>query len=597
MTLRLKRISLVLAPSVLFAGMILPASDASAQTSAHPSNQSAPESPYGGSTVEEIVARVNDQIISRSDYDRAYKEMDQEGRQRGETMQQIAEDHKDLLRNLIDQQLWLSKGKELGINGETELVKQLDEIRKKYNLETIEDLEKAAREQNVSFEDFKAGIRNQIITREVMRDQVGRKVNITPGEAQRYFEAHKQEYAQPEAVRLSEILVSTGDATTGSDDPQKLAAAKAKADDIEARLKSGADFSQLARSNSDGQTAAEGGDLGKYTRDSLAKVLADATFGLKVGEFTEPIRTRQGYVIFKVTEHIPGGIPAYKDVQEQVEEAYYESRMEPAMRAYLTTMREQAYIDIKPGYVDTGASAHETKPIYSAYTPPAPKKKKKVVRTRFRETERGFHKKQAPAVAAAVPEAPPPAAGAKTKKVADKSSAASMKPGKKEKIRFGQAPRETLPAAAETKTEDAGALPKVADNSSQAPENPLEAPSAPTRKSRFSDRAKLPKAPKSTGPKLDNFAPSAPDPSEVADRQTQSSALGLSGDTSKPKKVAATSTGPKKRMKDREKKANEKKPIEMTPAAPVPGAPAPATAPKSTDSQSPAASGAPQPNQ
>ena len=84
-------------------------------------------------------------------------------------MQEISEAHKDLLRNLIDQQLWLSKGKELGITGETELVNRLNEIRKQYNLATMEDLEKAAQEQGVSFEDFKANIRNQIITQEVMR--------------------------------------------------------------------------------------------------------------------------------------------------------------------------------------------------------------------------------------------------------------------------------------------------------------------------------------------------------------------------------------------------------------------------------------------
>ena len=139
-------------------------------------------------------------------------------RQRGATMQEISDAHRDLLRNLIDQQLWLAKGKELGITGETELVNRLNEIRKQYNLATMEDLEKAAKEQGVSFEDFKANIRNQIITQEVMRDQVGRKIAPTPGEVQRYFEAHKQDYAQPESVKLGEILVSTG--TLNRDDAQ-----------------------------------------------------------------------------------------------------------------------------------------------------------------------------------------------------------------------------------------------------------------------------------------------------------------------------------------------------------------------------------------
>ena len=140
-------------------GTLLLAASAQAQT-----KLAAPESPYGGVTVEEIVARVNDQIITRSDYDRAMKEMDDDAKQHGATMQQISEGHKDLLRNLIDQQLWLSKGKELDVTGETELVKRLDEIRKQYNMESLEDLEKAAKEQGISFEDFKANIRNQIIT-------------------------------------------------------------------------------------------------------------------------------------------------------------------------------------------------------------------------------------------------------------------------------------------------------------------------------------------------------------------------------------------------------------------------------------------------
>ena len=230
---------------------------------ARPSN---PESPYGGTTVEEIIARVDDQIITKSDYDRSQAERDQEMRQKGASMQEISDSHRELLRDLIDQQLWLAKGKELGITGETELVNRLNEIRKQYNLATMEELEKAAKEQGVSFEDFKANIRNQIVTQEVMRDQVGRKIAPTPGEVQRYFEAHKQEYAQPESVKLGEILVSTG---TPPDDEKKLADAKAKADDIEARLHAGGDFSQLARSFSDGTTAAEGGDLGQWKKGQL----------------------------------------------------------------------------------------------------------------------------------------------------------------------------------------------------------------------------------------------------------------------------------------------------------------------------------------
>jgi peptidyl-prolyl cis-trans isomerase SurA len=597
--------------------------------------QNAPASPYGGTVVEDIVARINNQIITQSDYDRAMSDMDQGLRQNGSTMQQISEAHKDLLRNLIDQQLWLSKGKELGITADTELVKKLDEIRKQYNLDSIEDLEKAAREQGYSFEDFKQNIRNQIITQQVMREEVGSHITFTPGEAQRYYEQHKQEFAQPESERLSEILIAAD-----SNDPAKVQAAKTKADDIEARLHSGGDFAQLARSFSDGQTASAGGDLGQYKRGQLGNVLEDKTFPLKTGEYTEPILTKQGYIILKVVQHTAGGPAPYKDVQEQVEEALYMERMEPAIHEYLTKMRDEAAIFIKPGYTDTAATQSELHPsiTFSTYVPPAPKKKAKVERTRFRESTHTFRQKngqvsappepasaastEAPAAeapATAIPAAAgatttaanvPPASASTTSttaaqatatngkklKKSKKDEAASQKPGKREKIRFGQAPRETLPTAANgATTENAGALPQTADNSQQ-PANPLE-PTRPTVKGRFSDQARAQhgKKKQKSGSQTDDMAPAPPNASEVADQETQSAPLGLGGNTTptgKKKKKTATTTSEKTRMSEKKKEENTTPPPQPTPVPPVPGAPAPAS-----QTEAPAPQQAPQPQQ
>jgi peptidyl-prolyl cis-trans isomerase SurA len=413
----------------------------------------------------------------------------------------------------------------------------------------------------------------------VLRDQVGRKVQFTPGELQRYYDAHAQEYARPESVTLSEILVAvapspltpTMPGSAPAEDPAALAAAKAKADDIEAKLHAGGDFAQLARSFSDGTTAAEGGDLGQFQRGKMAKILEDATFSLKAGDITEPIRTRQGFVIFKVAQHNPGGVPPLKDVEQQVEDAFYGARMEPAIREFQTTMREQAYIDIKPGYVDSGASAKETKPVYSAYTPPTPKKKKKVERTRFRESTRSFRQKSGAAAPTLAASAAPAAA---TKKNA---SLTSQKPGKKEKIRYGQSPVKTLPPAPNpAKPEDAGAAEQAA---ADTPVNPLETKAKPTQKTRFSSRAKQPRQAKANGPKPDKLAPAAPDAAEVADRQTQAAPLGLAGDTGSKKKKKKTTETEKTRLSAKSKEAQAKPAPEMTPAPAVPGAPGPAVAP------------------
>jgi peptidyl-prolyl cis-trans isomerase SurA len=550
-----------------------------------------PASPYGGTVAEGIIARVNDQIITKSDYDRAMTELDQEGRDHHETMQEISLGHKDLLRNLIDQQLWLSKGKELNVTGETELVKRLDEIRKQYNLDTIEDLEKAAREQGVSFEDFKANIRNQIITQEVMRQEVGEHIQMTPGEVERFYEAHKQDYAQPESEKLSEILISTG---TGADDPAKVAAVKAKADDIEARLHSGGDFAQLARSFSEGPTASEGGDLGQYKRGQLGKLLEDKTFDLNSGQYTDPILTRQGYIILKVVQHIPGGPRPFKDVTQDVEEAYYMSRMEPAIRDYLNKMRDDAFILINPGYTDSGATYGELHPsiAFSAYVPPAPKKKAKVERTRFRESTHTFRQKSGAAPAAdesAEPATTPATTPAATPASTKKGKQGTEKPGKKEKIRYGQAPRETLPTAStNSSTENAGALPETASNTEQ-PANPLE-PTAPTKKTRFSARAREPKKQMGSGAPGDALTPAPPDAAEVADRQTQSAPLGLSGTTpqTKKKKKANETTAEKTRMSQQKKNQDGPKPVQQpTPIPPVQGAPAPAPAQDAPQPQQP----------
>jgi peptidyl-prolyl cis-trans isomerase SurA len=504
---------------------------------------SAPASPYGGTPVEEIVARVNDQIITKSDYDRALKEMDADAS--GQTMQQKAAAHKDLLRNLIDQQLWLSKGKELGITAETELVKRLNDIRKQYSMATLEDLEKAAKEQGVSYEDFKANIRNQLITQLVMRQQVGEHLQITPGEVERYYEQHKQDYTQPESIRLSEILISAD-----SDDAAKVAAAKAKADDLISRLRAGGDFAQLARSFSEGPNAASGGDLGQFRRGALAQVLEDATFSLKVGGYTDPILTRQGYVILKVLQHTDSGPAPYKEVQNQVEEAYYMSRMEPAIRDYLNKMRDEAAITIKQGYTDTGATPAElTSSIsYSAYVAPTTKKKAKVERTRFRETTHTFRQKSKTEAKEAAP------VKAEAKKEKAKAETAE-KPGKKEKIRFGQAPRSTLPTAANpSNTEDAGAVPEET-SAAEEPANPLE-PEQVQKKTRYSARAREPKKKQPSVFDTPTSSVEAPDAAEVADRQVQSSALGLNGDTStdKKKKKEANATSGKTRLSDKNKR-------------------------------------------
>src|SRR5271165_4300667 len=330
--------------------------------------------------IEEIVVRVNNQIITQSEYLHGKEELRKEVQQQDPVNADkiVAERDKDVLRDLIDQQLLLGKGKDLGITADTDVIKKLDEMRKDMKLDSMEELEKAAQSQGISFEDFKQNLRNQIITQQVIGKEVGSRLVISKEDEQKFYDQHKSELERPETIRLSEILVSTdpkpNDAT---DEAQRLQAAQAKAEDLLAQIRQGAKFEDVAQKNSDGPTAAQGGDLGEFKRGALAKQLEDKTFGMKAGDVSDPIQTKQGFVILKVAEHHNAGIPPLADVAPRIQDALYMQRLQPALREYLTRLREDAFIDVKPGYVDSGASPNQTKPIETASKEPGAKDLKK----------------------------------------------------------------------------------------------------------------------------------------------------------------------------------------------------------------------------
>lgn len=354
---------------------------------------------HADNIVDEIIARVNDEIITRSDMEKAKQSNLEELKQRfpSDWQTKWTTAQNDILRDLIDQQLLLEKGKELGITGETDVIKRLNQLRQQMGLASIDDLEKEAQKQGVSFEDFKEQIRIGAVTQQVIGQEVGSKIHITNEDVQEWYDKHQKELTGPEEIGLSEIMVSTqmpnaedkDKTAAGQDkplpeDPAKVAQAEAKANDLLEQLKKGAKFEDLAKKSSDGPTAAQGGTLGAFKRGELAKDLEDQTFSLKPGENTGVIRTKQGFIILKVTAHRSAGVPPMKDISDKIREAIYTERLEPAARAYLTKLREQAYIDIRTGFTDTGASPNQVnKPVIMAAsgegpkTTSKPKKKKK----------------------------------------------------------------------------------------------------------------------------------------------------------------------------------------------------------------------------
>lgn len=306
--------------------------------------------------IDQIVAKVNGDIVSQDEIVKVPKEALQEMKAQGiegpQAEQLIADKKKNALRDRIDELLLIQKGKELNVNVDSEVSKYMASLQRQSGITDTEKFHDYIRQQSgMSFEDFQAEAKNQALTREVIGQEVGRHISVTDKEIQDYYDAHKADFVREEKVFLREILIST----QGKDDAG-IAAAKKKAEAVAAQAKKGERFSELATNNSDAATAKDGGALGGYKKGELNREIEDAVWNLPKGGVTPPIKIATGYEVFKVEDHTKAGLAPLVDVRSEIENALYGPKMQPKIREYLTQLRTQAFLQIKPGFLDTGAS-------------------------------------------------------------------------------------------------------------------------------------------------------------------------------------------------------------------------------------------------
>ncbi len=281
--------------------------------------------------VEEVVARVNNDVITRSDLEHARQRdanrkpsrIAPSARPKRLIKRSPTED-KNVLRDLIDNSLLVQRGKDMGVNVETDVIKRLDEIRIQNNIPTMEELETQIDKSGVSFEDFKNNIRNQLIQQEVIRHEVGSKIILDHAQVQKYYDEHKSEFTRPEQVTLREIFVST----EGKPESE-MPALRKKADDLLQRVKNGEDFGELAKHFSDGSTAKQGGDLGKFQHGQLAANIEQAVFALQRLQTTDVIPTKTGFLILQVGEHYAAGEQPEDKVENEIMDRLYNERLRP----------------------------------------------------------------------------------------------------------------------------------------------------------------------------------------------------------------------------------------------------------------------------
>lgn len=311
-------------------------------------------------TVEQIVAKVNGDIVTKSEIERTKKQMEAQLTQRGvnprELRQIMAEREKDALRDRIDELLLVQRAKELNISVDTEVSKYLAEIQQQQKIADPEKFQQWVRENSgMTYEDFRADIRNNMMTQRVIGQEVHSKINLPRAEIEKYYEEHKAEFLREEQIFLKEIMISTE-----GKDAAGVAAAEKKAKDVVARAKKGERFSDLVRDNSDSPTAKEGGNLGSFKKSDLREEIVTALWDKPKGFVTDPVTSPNGFVILRVEDHFKAGQASLEEVENEIKERLYTPLIQPRIREYLSGLRRNAFLEIRPGYVDTGAASGTT---------------------------------------------------------------------------------------------------------------------------------------------------------------------------------------------------------------------------------------------
>jgi peptidyl-prolyl cis-trans isomerase SurA len=304
--------------------------------------------------LEEIIARVNNEIILKSDFEAERKnirdDLVQAGVQGAQLEQAVQERTKDILRDLM--------AKDMGISADLELIRQKERMRQQYNqqnptrpINTIDDLDKEIAAQ-MNLEDYNQRIRSQYLKNQVLQREVYGRVIITTEDRRKYYDDHKKDFDRPEGVHLREIFVAIDPKVPTAADAQRK-----KADDALAAIKRGDDFGEVAQKYSESENAQAGGDMGFFEKGQLSKELEDIVMKLNKGQTTDVLRTPAGFMILRVEEKHSGGVLPFESasVLNEIDNALFNERAMPKIREYLTKLRETGFVEVREGYVDTGA--------------------------------------------------------------------------------------------------------------------------------------------------------------------------------------------------------------------------------------------------
>lgn len=301
--------------------------------------------------VDEVVAQVNEGVITLSRIKRETKTIVdtyvQEGKTREEAQKMVDDKQGELIANLINEELLIQKAKEAGLDSDIEasLNQRFADIMKQYDLKTVEALYAEMEKTGVNPAELKETWRKQATRDRVIQREVQAKVywGFNGKELKDYYEKNKGKFTKPETISFSELFLGFA----GRDEP----AVREKAKQLHAQLKAGGDFAKLVKENSDPGAVTQGvGKIEKLPVKEMVDKVATPLKGLKVGELTAPFELDGlGVTILRVDERVLASNESVFD-ENAVRLAMMAERIPTEQKKFMSKLRDDALIKISEKY-------------------------------------------------------------------------------------------------------------------------------------------------------------------------------------------------------------------------------------------------------
>ena len=248
--------------------------------------------------LDRIVAVVDKDVVMESELNKRIETVQRQLSQRNITHPPESVLKKQVLEQLVLENLQLQMGRNGGIRiDDWALNDAVSQIARRNGM-SLDEFRKSLESDGLSYAETREEIRREMVINRVRQRQISRRVQISEQEVDNFLRSPEGQASQKIEYRLGHILIATPDNPT----PVQVQTAEKEARDIAKQLQKGGNFAEMAIAHSRGQNALEGGDLGWRTAEQLPTLFAEQAVQMTDGQISEPIRTAGGFHIFKLKD-------------------------------------------------------------------------------------------------------------------------------------------------------------------------------------------------------------------------------------------------------------------------------------------------------